>query len=37
MGRAQEAKEAYEQALALTSTGSERRYLARRLEEVSRT
>jgi RNA polymerase sigma-70 factor, ECF subfamily len=37
MGRAQEAKEAYEQALALTSTGAERRYLTRRLEEVSGT
>jgi RNA polymerase sigma-70 factor (ECF subfamily) len=37
LGRAQEAKEAYEQALALTSTGAERRFLARRLEEISRT
>jgi RNA polymerase sigma-70 factor, ECF subfamily len=36
IGRSQEAKEAYEQALALTSTGAERRYLARRIEEVSR-
>ena len=34
MGRLQEAAEAYEEALALTSTGAERRYLARRIEEL---
>ena len=37
MGRSHEAKEAYEQALELTSTAAERRYLERRLEEVSGT
>ena len=37
MGRSHEAKEAYEQALELTSTVAERRYLERRLEEVSGT
>jgi RNA polymerase sigma-70 factor (ECF subfamily) len=34
MGRSEEAKASYEEALALTSTGAERRYLARRIEEV---
>jgi RNA polymerase sigma-70 factor (ECF subfamily) len=34
MGRCEEAKWAYEEALALTSTGAERRYLARRIQEV---
>jgi RNA polymerase sigma-70 factor (ECF subfamily) len=37
IGRSVEAKEAYEQALALTSTEAERRYLARRIAEVSGT
>ena len=36
MGRSEQAKEAYEQALALTVTGAERRYLSRRIQEVSR-
>jgi predicted RNA polymerase sigma factor len=36
MGRTEEAKEAYEQALALTVTGAERRYLSRRIQEVTR-
>jgi RNA polymerase sigma-70 factor, ECF subfamily len=35
MGRMREAKAAYGEALALTSSGADRRYLARRLEEVS--
>ena len=35
LGRPTEAADAYRQALALASTGAERRYLARRLAEVT--
>jgi RNA polymerase sigma-70 factor (ECF subfamily) len=35
LGRLAEAADAYRQALALAGTGTERRYLARRLAEVT--
>ncbi len=37
LGRLAEATEAYRQAIELTSTDAERRYLARRLDEVARS